>query len=233
MKSRPGIQIDVGSTRGREHFSAGDRRGANQTEDGLPEDVRLELGKGNLVRAAHLALQQAVPRERVRELQSNAVRQFIELWHNFEGAKQLISSYGLNDDEVRTIVRQILENPRSHTESMTWFNRKKGRMVASTFAAILPVPLRFAICATEDCFGLKLTRDSPLPSPSGWSTSGFVTSARPSMTGKTFPASLMAATDCGDADRKSIRLVDRRGGLLLSRLGFAQAGHGTGAVFFG
>ena len=105
-----------------------------RAEDGLPEDVRLELLKGNLVRAVHVAMDSGVRREKVRELQSNAIWQFIEQLHNFEGAKELISSYGLNDDEVRTILRQILENPKSHKESTTWFNRKNGRMVASTLA---------------------------------------------------------------------------------------------------
>jgi hypothetical protein len=36
-----------------------------------------------------------------------------------------------------------------------------------------------------------------------------------------------------DFDGKGITLVDRRDGLLLSRLGFSKAGRGTGAVFFG
>jgi hypothetical protein len=44
------------------------------TEDGLPEEVTLELRKGNLVRAVGLAIEKAVPRERVRELQSDAIR---------------------------------------------------------------------------------------------------------------------------------------------------------------
>jgi hypothetical protein len=39
------------------------------TEDDLPEEVTLELHKGNLVRAAGLAIEKAVPREKVRELQ--------------------------------------------------------------------------------------------------------------------------------------------------------------------
>jgi trypsin-like peptidase len=94
-------------------------------EDDLPEEVTLEIHKGDLVRAVDLAIEKAVPREKVRELQLRAIRQFIEQ-HNFEGAKELVSSYGLNDDEVRTILQKILENPRSHTDSMTWFNRKKG-----------------------------------------------------------------------------------------------------------
>ena len=58
-----------------------------RADDGLREEVRLELLKGNLVRAAYLAIENGVPRERVRELQSNAIRQFIEQLRNFEGAK--------------------------------------------------------------------------------------------------------------------------------------------------
>jgi hypothetical protein len=96
-------------------------------EDDLPEEVTLEIHKGDLVRAVDVAIEKAVPREKVRELQLRAIRQFIEQLHNFEGAKELVSSYGLNDDEVRTILQKILENPRSHTDSMTWFNRKKGK----------------------------------------------------------------------------------------------------------
>jgi hypothetical protein len=105
-----------------------------RAEDGLPEEVKLELRRGNLVRAAHVAMENGAPREKVRELQSNAIRQFIEQLHNFEGAKELVSSYGLNDDEVRMILQKIMQNPRSHTESTTWFNRKNGKMVASTLA---------------------------------------------------------------------------------------------------
>ena len=105
-----------------------------RAEDALPEEVTLELRKGNLVRAAHVAIEKAVAREKVRELQLDAIRQFIEQLHNFEGAKELVSSYGLSNDEVRTILQQILQNPRSHTESITWFNGKKGRMVATTLA---------------------------------------------------------------------------------------------------
>lgn len=37
----------------------------------------------------------------------------------------------------------------------------------------------------------------------------------------------------GACDDRGITLVDRRNGLLLSRLGFLQAWHGTSAVFFG
>jgi hypothetical protein len=37
----------------------------------------------------------------------------------------------------------------------------------------------------------------------------------------------------GDFDGKGITLIDRRDGLLLSRLAFSNAGRGTGAVFFG
>lgn len=105
-----------------------------RAEDNLPGEVTLELRKGNFVRAAHLAIEKAIPREKVRELQLDAIQQFIEQLHNFEGVKELVSGYSLSDDEVRTILLKILENPKSHTESITWFNRKKGRMVATTLA---------------------------------------------------------------------------------------------------
>ena len=36
-----------------------------------------------------------------------------------------------------------------------------------------------------------------------------------------------------DFNQRGITLVDRRDGLLLSRLGFTQTGHGTAAIFFG
>jgi hypothetical protein len=36
-----------------------------------------------------------------------------------------------------------------------------------------------------------------------------------------------------DFDGKGITLIDRRDGLLLSKLGFSKPGRGTGAVFFG
>lgn len=104
-----------------------------QTDD-LPEQVRLELRNGNFVRAAHLAVQNGVAREKVRELQCRAVRQFIEELHNFEGAKKLISEYDLSFEEMRTILQNILESPRTHTERRTCFDRKKGRMTAMTLA---------------------------------------------------------------------------------------------------
>ena len=44
---------------------------------------------------------------------------------------------------------------------------------------------------------------------------------------------MLPASDCGAFDGNGIMLVDRRDGLLLSKLGFARTGHGTGAVFFG
>jgi len=44
----------------------------------------------------------------------------------------------------------------------------------------------------------------------------------------TFPGSVQC-----DFDGNGIALVDRREGLLLSRLGFSNGGRGTGAVFFG
>lgn len=37
----------------------------------------------------------------------------------------------------------------------------------------------------------------------------------------------------GDFGGTGITLIDRRNGLLLSKLGFSKAGRGTGAVFFG
>lgn len=113
---------------------ASQRQGPIRAEDNLPGEVTLELRKGNLVRAACLAIEKAVPREKVRALQLDAVRQFIEQLHNFEGAKELVSGCNLSNDEVRAILLKILENPRSHTESITWFNRKKRRIVATTLA---------------------------------------------------------------------------------------------------
>ena len=41
------------------------------------------------------------------------------------------------------------------------------------------------------------------------------------------------AFERADFNQKGITLLDRRDGLRLSRLGFARAGHGTGAIFFG
>lgn len=104
------------------------------SQEELPDEVRLELTKGNLVRAAHVAEQMGVSREKVRDLQSDAIRHFIERLHNFEGAKKLMSSYGVEDDEVRAIIKEILENPKSQTESMTWFNWRKGRMLPNSLA---------------------------------------------------------------------------------------------------
>jgi hypothetical protein len=100
--------------------------------DDLPEEIRLETRNGNFVRAAHLAVQAGVARERVRELQCNAVRQFIEELHNFEGAKKLISEYDLSFEEMRTILQNVLESPRTRTEQRTCFDTKKGRMTAMT-----------------------------------------------------------------------------------------------------
>jgi hypothetical protein len=102
--------------------------------DELPEEIRLETRNGNFVRAAHLAAQTGVARERVRELQCKAVRQFIEELQNFEGAKKLISEYGLSLEEVRSILQSVLESPRTHTERRTCFEGKKGRMTAMTLA---------------------------------------------------------------------------------------------------
>lgn len=48
---------------------ASDKPALIHTEDDLPEEVTLELHKGNLVRAADLAIEKAVRREKVRELQ--------------------------------------------------------------------------------------------------------------------------------------------------------------------
>ena len=50
--------------------------------------------------------------------------------------------------------------------------------------------------------------------------------------GKVLPVMVPAPSRC-TFDGKGISLVDRRDGLLLSRLGFLQEGQGTGAVFFG
>ena len=101
---------------------------------GLPEEVQREISKGNFVRAAHIATENGVARDNFRELQSNSIRQFIEQWRSLAGAGELVQSYHLDDEEVRAILRKILENPRSHTEKVTWFNQKNGRMVATTLA---------------------------------------------------------------------------------------------------
>lgn len=50
--------------------------------------------------------------------------------------------------------------------------------------------------------------------------------------GKVLPVTL-PGSDQDDFDGKGITLVDRRDGLLLSRLGFSKSRRGTGAVFFG
>jgi hypothetical protein len=50
--------------------------------------------------------------------------------------------------------------------------------------------------------------------------------------GKVTPIVLPAPTNA-DRDGNGIALVDRREGLLLSRLGFLRKAHRTGAVFFG
>lgn len=57
-------------------------------------------------------------------------------------------------------------------------------------------------------------------------------SLRISDAGSVLPV-LLPASDQGDFDGKGITLIERRDGLLLSRLGFSKAGRGTGAVFFG
>lgn len=100
----------------------------------LPDEVSLEISKGNFVRAVHLAIEKGVPRDSIRNLQSNAVRQFIEVLHKFEGAKGLISTYDLSSQEVRTILQNILHSPRARSQSLTWFNHKKGKIVATTLA---------------------------------------------------------------------------------------------------
>jgi hypothetical protein len=102
--------------------------------DSLPEEVKLELRNGNFVRAAYLAMQRGLPREKTRELQRNAVRHFIEVLHNFEGAKELLSAYDLNSEEVRTILHSVMENPGADTQSVTCFSQKRGRMVAQATA---------------------------------------------------------------------------------------------------
>jgi hypothetical protein len=56
-------------------------------------------------------------------------------------------------------------------------------------------------------------------------------SLRISNGGSVLPVS--PASGHGDFDGKGITLIDRRDGLLLSKLGFSKAGRGTGAVFFG
>jgi hypothetical protein len=45
--------------------------------------------------------------------------------------------------------------------------------------------------------------------------------------------SSVPASDRGGFGRNGIKLIDRRDGLLLSRLDSHKTGHGTGAVFFG
>lgn len=50
--------------------------------------------------------------------------------------------------------------------------------------------------------------------------------------GKVVPV-MFSVSEWGDSLREGIELIDRRDGLLLSRLGFAKAGRGTGAIFFG
>jgi hypothetical protein len=57
-------------------------------------------------------------------------------------------------------------------------------------------------------------------------------SLRISDKGKVLPVTL-SGSDQSDFGGKGITLVDRRDGLLLSRLGFSKARRGTGAVFFG
>ena len=103
-------------------------------EDALPEEVEFEARRENFVRAAHLAVQNGVPREVIRQLQCKAVQQFIGVLHNFEGAKELISGYDLSFEELRTILRNVLDDPKSRTERLTCFNSKKGKMVAMTLA---------------------------------------------------------------------------------------------------
>lgn len=57
-------------------------------------------------------------------------------------------------------------------------------------------------------------------------------SLRISQDGQVLPVTV-PALERADFNQKGITLVDRRDGLLLTRLGFAQTAQGTGAVFFG
>jgi hypothetical protein len=95
------------------------------------EEVWLEVQKGNFVRAAHLAVKGGLPGKLIRQLQCSAVRHFIEVLHNFEGAKKLMVNYTLNDDEICEIIRGVLNGERARAESVTWLNTK-GRSVAGT-----------------------------------------------------------------------------------------------------
>lgn len=101
--------------------------------DSLPEEIRLEVRKDNFVRAAHLAVQSGLAREVIRRLQCSALRQFIEVLHNFEGAKQLIASYDLSADEIREVLQIVMNSEQARTEVVTWFD-KKGRTVTTTLA---------------------------------------------------------------------------------------------------
>src|SRR5271157_2203958 len=96
--------------------------------DDLPEEVRAEIKNQNFVRAAYLASDRAVSPERTRELQCMAVRNFIEILHNFPGAKKLIEQYELTADEIREIMKDVLENPTSEKELVSCINVKSGKI---------------------------------------------------------------------------------------------------------
>ena len=100
----------------------------------LPEPVRREIKNGNFVRAVQLAVENNLRSDRVRELEHEAVRQFIEIWHNFEGAKVLIAKYDLGAEEVRTILKSVLDSSRAQNVVRNCFNAKSGRMAAMTLA---------------------------------------------------------------------------------------------------
>lgn len=117
-------------------------RSISDETDGLPEEVAIEIKNRNFVRAALVAMQKGVSHSVVHELERNAVRHFIEDLHNFEGAKKLISDYDLSFEEVRMIIRDVLDRTKSRTELWTFIHPGKGKMVAMTLTErILKDPL--------------------------------------------------------------------------------------------
>jgi len=91
----------------------------------LEASLREQIDRGNYAAAVSLAERLEEPKERVKELQEAAIKQYITEYRNAQGAVALAQQFRFTDDEVDRLLEAILgEVKRSEGKRPPWAGKR-------------------------------------------------------------------------------------------------------------
>jgi hypothetical protein len=81
------------------------------------EELRAEVERGHLVRAAQMAESIGLPREEIQDIRTRALWDMAALNRNAPGTKRLAQEYGLSKEGLRELLERYAEERRREGDS--------------------------------------------------------------------------------------------------------------------